>query len=1006
MSNLRGEERLVTVVFADLTESVRRTADLTPEEATSLVSPLLEAMVELMIRHGGRIDRFLGDGVLAVFGVPIANEDDPIRAVRAAMELRERATSLGLAVTVGINTGRVYFGPVGSDLHEELTVMGPTVNLAARLQSAAAADQILVGETTRAHVRRAFELEPVRLEVKGIAEPVTAYLAEYEADHPDKVRGIEGLRAELVGRDRELHALHDLLDGAHHTVALIGQAGVGKSRLASELCRVAAGEGYSWMEGRCLESTRHLAYGPWIDLLRRRFGGTSAPAGVREEIGRLTDAGLLMEEQAAEMIPFLAGLLGEDDHRASDQMDGDRRRRLTVSALVDFIGAGARLSPLVVFIEDLHWADDASVEVVDQLHLSAHDHPLVAVLAARPDPDSPAHGLMDRLEPAGTELPLRELTTDETRILLDRLLQRSGLPDDLAERIANHAGGNPFYVEEIVRTFIQHGVLVRSDSTWQVTADIDSIPLPESVEGLLMSRFDRLPPPIKQAARAASVIGEGLTEDLLDAVAGPGTGLHLPALASAGIVSGRGHGPEAEYGFVHALTRQAIYSSLLPSHRTELHGRVAAVLEGRQPIDVGRLAFHYDLAADDGKAVQYLVAAAEEAMAAYTNQAARHHLDRALERASRLDPAEQRHWRGRILLDIGEILERDAQHEAARATLAEALDLLDSDPLEQARAWLLTGRTHRLEESFDEAHACYTRAEDALDRMQHRDSPEAHRAWIEIQQERSFALYFGGRGKELPAHNARMAPVVEAHGSTTQLVDLRRAMLLDRFSNKRWNLDADDVEFARRTLELARAGTDPQQTAENLFSLGFTLLWADEVEEAAAVLEEATAGCRRVGDVVHHNRAGSYLAVALRRAGRMEAARAAALASLELSTSVGSEYYRGHALATLCWVAWRTGDPAHEQLGRQAYQAWGRHSTPGFEGLETEFAWMAVWPLAAGAHSHGATEEAVAHLQHLLVPWERPMPPDLAGAVKVAVETRTDEPIAGCIEAARQHMLL
>ena len=213
-------------------------------------------------------------------------------------------------------------------------------------------------------------------------------------------------------------------------------------------------------------------------------------------------------------------------------------------------------------------------------------------------------------------------------------------------------------------------------------------------------------------------------------MAGAGTGLHLPDLASAGIVSRRTEGPE--FGFIHGLTRHAIYSSLLPSHRTELHGRVAAVLEGRLPIDVGRLAFHYDLAADDRKAVEYLVAAAEEAMDAYTNPAARHHLERALEHASRLDPADQAHWKGRILLHIGEILERDAQHETARATLAQALDLLGQDPLEQARALLLIGRTHRLEESLDQAHAFYTQAEESLDRLPQRDSPEAHRLWIEI----------------------------------------------------------------------------------------------------------------------------------------------------------------------------------------------------------------------------------------------------------------------------------
>ncbi|MFP5330918.1 MAG: adenylate/guanylate cyclase domain-containing protein, partial [Acidimicrobiia bacterium] len=172
MSQLRGEERLVTVVFADMTESVRRTTGLTPEAATDLVNPLLETMVELMHRYGGRIDRFLGDGVLAVFGVPAAHEDDPYRAVRAALDLRDRAADMGLAVTAGVNTGRVYFGPVGSDLHEELTVMGPVVNLAARFQGAAAANEIVLGKDTATHLTAAFDLTPVTLTIKGMAAPV------------------------------------------------------------------------------------------------------------------------------------------------------------------------------------------------------------------------------------------------------------------------------------------------------------------------------------------------------------------------------------------------------------------------------------------------------------------------------------------------------------------------------------------------------------------------------------------------------------------------------------------------------------------------------------------------------------------------------------------------------------------------------------------------------------------------------------------------------------------
>jgi class 3 adenylate cyclase len=336
MSNLRGEERLVTVVFADLTESVRRTSELSPEEATELVNPLLEAMVELMVRHGGRIDRFLGDGVLAVFGVPATHEDDPIRAVRAAIALRERAHSLDLSVSAGINTGRVYFGPVGSSLHEELTVMGPTVNLAARLQSAAGGDVVLVGEATEAHVRNAFHLARVTLMVKGLDEPVTGYRAESVVDHPDKVRGIEGLRAGLVGRDTELGILHRSLDGGGQTIFVVGEAGLGKTRLVSELNTLVAARGGNWLEGRCLELTSHVPYAPFIDLLHRHLR-TSGSDTLEGALTQSVRAGSLDEERVTQISPYLRELLGHRNGENLADMDpatAEQQKMRIIDAIV------------------------------------------------------------------------------------------------------------------------------------------------------------------------------------------------------------------------------------------------------------------------------------------------------------------------------------------------------------------------------------------------------------------------------------------------------------------------------------------------------------------------------------------------------------------------------------------------------------------------------------------------------------------------------------------------
>jgi adenylate cyclase len=276
-----GEIRPVTVLFADPPaarvpgRSVQMTAELHPEDAAELVNRLLKAMVDVLFQYEGRIDRFLGDGVLAVFGVPHTHESDPDRALRAALDIREAAGQLGLEVTAGINTGEVFAGGMGSERHQELTVMGPVVNLAARLQDAAAPGQILAGEATYRHTRRAFELSPLSLQIRGFAQPVTAYAVKRALPRPEKVRGIEGLRAQLIGRDEELarlkEALAGLLQGRGQMVTLIGEAGVGKSRLVAELKGQGMRDEGRGMSGDGLSSSLipPLAGGP---LSRARHG--------------------------------------------------------------------------------------------------------------------------------------------------------------------------------------------------------------------------------------------------------------------------------------------------------------------------------------------------------------------------------------------------------------------------------------------------------------------------------------------------------------------------------------------------------------------------------------------------------------------------------------------------------------------------------------------------------------------------------------------------------------
>ncbi|MDX1449587.1 MAG: AAA family ATPase, partial [Acidimicrobiia bacterium] len=781
---------------------------LDAEQATRLVNPLLETMVELMVRYGGRIDRFLGDGVLAVFGVPAAHEDDPIRAVRAAMELKERATELGLAVTAGVNTGRVYFGPVGSDLHEELTVMGPTVNLAARFQGKADAGEVIVGASTATHLAAAFELTPLTLQIKGIAEPVPAFTATRLLDHPDKVRGIEGLRAGLVGRDAELERLRN---GLGRTMAVFGDAGVGKSRLAAEFRQFVEAEGGLWLEGRGLQLAETTAYGPVVDLFRRHLGPEPVTP-LRSNLDQLVDAGDLEPKRREEIEPFLVHLLGSSlgDQRDTQvtESDPEQRLALTADAVAAYLAAMAASQRVVVFFDDLHWSDPLSHAVIRTVGERLHGQ-ITLLLASRPGFDLASVAPPEAVE----RIDLAELSADDTRHLARTLLEISGIPAWLETAILNRASGNPFYLEELIRSLIQRGQITRVDGQWTVTSPDVEVELPESVEALLMSRVDRLPDPTRRAARAASVLDRTFTTEVFGQLA-PGSTGELGLLAGAGILKSEGDG----YTFVHALTRQAIYSSLLPSQRSELHERAGRVLAAADA-DLDQIAHHYAQSLNHPKAVEFLSRAGDQALESYSTDTAQTHLERALARTEDLDEADRSAWRWKINASLGEVFERMARHAEARRHLHAALDEMPPDPVAMARAWRFIGMAHRLEGAMDEAHEALDRAEQVLEDTPDPDDAALRQEWIRVQKERAFALYFGGRGRELPAHNAQLTPVVEQYGTAAQLADHLYGQVLASFVDDAFVVPAETVAMARRALGIAEVEASPGRVAEGRFAL-------------------------------------------------------------------------------------------------------------------------------------------------------------------------------------------
>jgi class 3 adenylate cyclase/tetratricopeptide (TPR) repeat protein len=673
-----GDERkLVTVLFADLVGSTELVTRHDPERLRALLTAFFEEMSRQIAGFGGSVEKYAGDAVMAVFGVPHVQEDDAERAVRAALAMRESLAHLNpmfeqeygvaLELRVGVATGEAVAATTAS---RELMVTGEVANLAARLQSVAAG--IVLSEETHRLVGPLLEVEPLPAQLlKGFPAPVRSFLVKRLLSVDARPRGIPGLSSPVVGRDRELETLRRCADelrvGRGQVVSITGEAGIGKSRLKIEL-RDHLPEGMYWLEGRCHAYTQSTSYAPLIQLLR---GLLHVPSGEPPAVTRAKlRAGLiaLMAERADQVQPAVADLLGVDvgiGQRIEATVDPRARHGQLVTALRVLLEAVLTRSPLILALEDLHWADPASIETLTVLTELTDFLPLMILVTSRPDPEGGSwdfrfhaqRNYSHRL----TELTLTPLTAVEAERLADNLLHVSDLPDDLRHRVLEQAEGNPFFVEELLRALIESQVLAREGDRWVAAAGTSHVVMPSTLRGVIAARIDRLPGPAKAALQRASVIGRFFTHRALRGLYEDDAGLDraLAQLLRAELIREWARPPEREYAFKHALTQEAAYAGLLAGDRQALHRRLAEHLEATGaavPEENAALLAHHWLAAEDReKSLGYTLQAAERARKLYARPDAIKHYWQALRLLDRLAPSFERR---RARVDVALVLFR------------------------------------------------------------------------------------------------------------------------------------------------------------------------------------------------------------------------------------------------------------------------------------------------------------------------------------------------------------
>jgi len=653
---LEGERKQVTVLFCDLANSTPLAERIGPERMHALLNGFFELALGEVHRYEGTINQFLGDGFMALFGAPLAHEDDARRAVLAAMNirraLRDRGSYMGgsdLAVRIGVNTGLVVVGSIGVDLRMDYTAVGDTTNVAARLQQIAEPGDILISEATARLVRSDTRLLPAgALPVKGKSEPVTAYKVLGPAPRRSALeRAGERAFGRFVGRERELRTLGDVLSRAQQCegrlVRIVGEAGSGKSRLLYEFRRSLGGLDLMVLEGRCRSYGSTLPYLPIIDVVRAHCGiaDADAPEVVADKVrATLTSLGLDGDERA----PYLLQLLGIKHGAAAVQsLSPEAIKAGTLDAVTSALLAASRRRPLIIVLEDLHWIDAASEEFLGSLVPGLAQAPIVLLLTSRPEYQPPW------LPPTClTEIVLQRLSTEDSLSVVHAMLARTQVTESMVRVILDRADGNPLFLEELTRAVAQAG-------------GPGALAVPDTLHGVLMARVDRLPDLQKRLLQTASVLGREFPLRLLEAVWGAGgVAGHLAELTRQEFLHEQPLADEPSYAFNHALTQDVAYESLLIASREALHAAAAHALEdlyaGRLEQVYDRLAYHYARTPNAERAVEYLTRVAERAGRAYANAEALLTLQEAEVHAGRLEAPNAERVRLDLMLRRSETL--------------------------------------------------------------------------------------------------------------------------------------------------------------------------------------------------------------------------------------------------------------------------------------------------------------------------------------------------------------
>jgi class 3 adenylate cyclase/tetratricopeptide (TPR) repeat protein len=622
-SSVEGERKLVTVLFADVANYTSISEKLDPEEVHQIMDGCFQILMDEIHRHEGTINQFTGDGVMALFGAPLAHEDHAQRACHAALSIQKaigeyseslnKQWALDFKMRIGLNSGPVVVGAIGDDLRMDYTAIGNTTNLAARMETMARPGTILVSSYTHRLAGDFFEFEPLgKVEVKGKEKAVDAFelIRAGEVETRIGASVARGL-TRFVGRNNSMAALMEVYErfrsGSGQVVGIVGEAGVGKSRLLHELRNILLRDECTYLEGRCFHFGGSMAYLPILDILRSYFEikeGDPEPA-----VKNRMEAKILgLDERLKDTLPPLQELLSlKVDNEAYLNLEPQQRRERTFEAIRDLLIRESQNRPLVLSVEDLHWIDKTSEEFLDYLIGWLTSTPILLILLYRPE-----YTHQWGSKSYYTKIGLNQLGTASSTELVEAILEGGEVVRELMELILNRAAGNPLFMEEIIHALLENGSIERKDKKYVLSRKFSEVLVPDTIQGIIAARMDRLEENLKRTIQVASVIGRNFAFRILQTIAGMQEELkfYLHHLQALELIHEKRLFPELEYIFKHALIQEVAYNTLLLRKRTEIHEEIGRAIEEiykeRLEEFYEILAHHYSRSENTEKAYYYL----------------------------------------------------------------------------------------------------------------------------------------------------------------------------------------------------------------------------------------------------------------------------------------------------------------------------------------------------------------------------------------------------------------